>query len=271
MPLKQIIHWALFNLCFIACHVNANTFEEAKHSKSSLNVISGLSDNIRITSKHLNYDLQYRIYLPEPEHLSQPVPVIYFTDGHQYIHHANTVSVLNQLINSKKISPVIAVFIDPRDPDNYAINRRNEQFFCNQKYIDFVNEELIQLIDNTYNTINNSQKRLMWGVSFGGLNAACFGLLSHHTFRNFAIQSPALHPIANINDIYKQNPPPPLKVYLSTGTINDDEQTSQTFKRTLKSLGHQVKFKTTKQGHNWRNWTPMIDNILLYFFAQDAQ
>ncbi len=263
------IRLILICLSSVMFSVSANNIE--KIPKEIERLKTGLSNNIRISSEYLNYDLQYRVYLPKRDSSLTPMPVIYLTDGQGYINNGGLVDILDELIDSNQIEPVIAVFIDPRDPDDTSINRRNEQFFCNQKYINFVNLELIHKIDNTYNTAVSANKRLMWGLSFGGLNAACFGLLSHHTFRNLAIQSPALHPIPNLKSIYKKNPPPPLKVFLSTGTINDGEKVTRRFKAILRSTGHQVKYKSTKQGHNWRNWAPMLDNILLYFYGLPAQ
>jgi len=230
-------------------------------------IVEGLSDNHRISSKYLKYDLQYRVYLPKNYAKLTDLSVIYLTDGQSYIESGEFHLVLDKLIEENKIEPIMAVFIDPRDPDNLSINRRNYEFFCNEKYIEFVNLELIKTIEQQYKVTTDPQNRVMMGLSFGGLNAACFGLLSHHTFRNLVMQSPAMHPIPNINQIYQNSPPPPLNVYLSTGTINDGEKKTQRFKRMLKSTGHQVKFKSTKQGHNWRNWKPMLDNILLYFFS----
>ena len=44
------------------------------------------------------------------------------------------------MIAAGKIEPLIAVFLDNRDPANLAENRRNPQFFCNRKFIRFVSK-----------------------------------------------------------------------------------------------------------------------------------
>lgn len=230
---------------------------------------TGLSDNIRIASKHLTYQLQYRVYLPPNYHNLREISVVYLTDGQSYIHNGEFHLVMDRLIKNNKIEPIIAVFIDPRDPEDYSMNRRNYEFFCNGRYIDFVNNELIKEIEQNYNVSKDPHKRVMMGLSFGGLNAGCFGLLSHHTFRNIVMQSPAMHPIPNLLETYRESPPPPLNVYISTGTINDGEKQTQRFKRMLKQTGHKVRYKSTRQGHNWRNWRPMLDNILLYYFGKE--
>ncbi|NNE37608.1 MAG: hypothetical protein HKN08_04820, partial [Gammaproteobacteria bacterium] len=102
-----------------------------------------LTDNISIASKVLGYDLQYRIYLPAGHEARNEFPVMFLTDGHNYLRRGNMDMVLNDLIDTNQIEPVIAVFVDPRNPDNLKDNRRRRQFLCNEDYLIFYIEELI--------------------------------------------------------------------------------------------------------------------------------
>jgi len=102
------------------------------------NADSTLTDNIRISSDPLGYDLQYRVYLPDGYQSLENLPVMYVTDGQGYIRRGRMPVVLDRLIRAERIEPVIAVFVDPRDPDNNDINRRNQQFFCNPGYFSFL-------------------------------------------------------------------------------------------------------------------------------------
>jgi enterochelin esterase-like enzyme len=86
-----------------------------------------LSDNIRIDSKVLNYALQYRVYTPPNMKKTDKLPTIYLADGQWYISSGNMVEILNREIKPGNIKPVIAVFVDNRNPDNLSENRRNHQ------------------------------------------------------------------------------------------------------------------------------------------------
>ncbi|MDW8466111.1 MAG: hypothetical protein RML35_08025 [Chloroherpetonaceae bacterium] len=84
-----------------------------------------LSDNFRISSLRLGYTVQYRVYTPFGyERGAAQLPTIYVTDGHEYANDAmgSMVIVLDNLIAERRIRPVIAVFIDPRNPDNLSQN-----------------------------------------------------------------------------------------------------------------------------------------------------
>ena len=108
-----------------------------------------LSENIRITSDVLGYDLQYRVYLPNTANTDEKLPTIYITDGQSYAKRGRMVAALDKGIAEGTIKPVIAIFVDARDPDNLGNNRRNEQFFCKKDYVDFFTTELVPLVDQT--------------------------------------------------------------------------------------------------------------------------
>lgn len=226
-----------------------------------------LTEDRRISSEALGYDLQYRVYLPAGYESIEDLPVLYVTDGQSYIGQGKTPRVLDRLIESGKMRPVIAVFVDPRDPDNLESNRRNTEFFCNADYLHFFEEELIPALENEYPIASNRDHRTILGVSFGGLNAACFGLTGHRTFSGIAMHSPATHPIAGLHQMYTDTEKLPLKIFLSTGAPNDNTKSNRRFRTLLKDKGYALKYVETKEGHNWDNWRPLVDDVLLYFYA----
>ena len=98
---------------------------------------SVLTPDIRISSDVLGYDLQYRVYMPDGYEEKDKLPVLYLTDGQSYIQRGRVPRVMDRLIRLERIEPVIVVFVDPRDPDNLKVNRRNQQFACNVDYLKF--------------------------------------------------------------------------------------------------------------------------------------
>lgn len=229
-----------------------------------------LSPEIRISSVAMGYDIQYRVYLPEGIEADEKLPAIFITDGPMYIKQGRVPTVLNRLIASKKMRPVVAVFVDSRNPDNLSENRRNDEFFCNRSYLAFYTNDLIPAIEKAYPVQQTREGRTILGVSFGGLNAACFGLLGFDTFSGIAMHSPANHPIANLLPAYESEPRRPLKIFLSTGSPWDNTAANRKFRKILKEKGYEMKFIQTDKGHNWDNWRPLIDDVLLYFYGTDV-
>lgn len=227
---------------------------------------STLTADIRIASDALGYDLQYRVYSPDGYESRENLPVLYVTDGQSYIGKGQMPRVLDRLIEAERIEPVIVVFVDPRDPDKLRTNRRNQQFMCNAEYLKFFASELIPEIEMSYPAASDRRSRTILGVSFGGLNAACFGLMGHETFSGVAMHSPANHPVPELFSDYENAPARPLKFFLSTGEPNDNTRANRAFRKLLSGKGYPLKYIEVPYGHNWDNWKPLIDDVLLYFY-----
>ncbi len=228
-----------------------------------------LTDNIRVTSQQLGYDLQYRLYLPAGHEDLSDLPVIYVVDGQWYIETGEMHLTLDELIAARRIAPVIAVFVDNRDPDNLRYNRRNGQFFCNEDYIRFFTDELIPTIDADLNTRSAADSRVILGLSFGGLNSACLGLHAHDAIRGIAMQSPAMHPVRYIFSAYEDSTRMPIDVFLSSGNARDNEARTRRLRDILQDKGYPLKYIEVPFGHDWDNWKPLLDDVLLHYFAID--
>lgn len=229
-----------------------------------------VTEDIRIKSKLLGYDLQYRVYLPFGYEQMKNLPVIYVTDGHEYSHDdkGSMLIVLDNLIYKGLINPVIAVFIDPRDPDDLNMNRRESQFLMNERYLNFVCEELVPKIDAEYKTSKYSKDRAILGTSYGGVCATYFALMRSNVFHLVAIQSPAYGGAMKLDSIYKGVPKLPLKIFMSSGTINDGETLTRMVKSKYEQDGYEILYKEVNEGHSWGNWRALIDDMLIYFWGR---
>lgn len=231
---------------------------------------SSLSDNLRIESKQLGYALQYRVYLPAPIENLENLPVIYITDGQWYLDRGDMQRVLDKEIETGSIQAVAAVFVDSRNPDKLRKNRRTSEFMCNQRYALFFANELIPAIESNYPVSHLPSDRAILGVSFGGLNAACFGLMLPHVFSNIAMQSPASNEhVKVLSEQYSARQKLPLKIFFSTGTRKDNIISSRGFHEVLEQKGYDVTYIEVAQSHDWNNWKPLLDDVLLTFFSTD--
>jgi enterochelin esterase-like enzyme len=229
-----------------------------------------LTPDIRISSEALGYDLQYRVYQPANEHVGTNLAVLFVTDGQAYIKQGRMPRVLDKLIDAGEMEPIVVVFVDPRDPDNLRNNRRNDEFFCNRDYLAFYTDELIPTIENDYPVARHREKRGILGVSFGGLNAACFGTLGHTEFYAIGMHSPANHPVPQLLDVYEMKPTLPLRIFLSYGKPDDNTKANRRFRKLLQDKNYELKYIERQRGHDWSNWGPLIDDTLVYLFPATA-
>lgn len=229
---------------------------------------TSLTDNIRIKSEVLGYDLQYRVNAPVDFAGKKNLPVLFVTDGQSYIKNGKLPRQLNKLIKAGRIEPVVTVFVDARDPDDLSSNRRNSQFMCNKNYLEFFRRELIPEIEGNYPVSFEASGRTILGVSFGGLNAACFGLMGSDLFSGVGMHSPATHPVVSLMPAYEKLEKLPLKIFLTTGSPHDNSTSNRKFRSILRNKGYELKYIEVRAGHDWDNWRPLMDDVLLYFYGR---
>lgn len=231
---------------------------------------SSLTDNIRIESEQLGYQLQYRVYLPDNAESLTDLPVVFVTDGQWYLRQGEMKKVLDEEIESGRIKPVAAVFVDSSNPDNPRDNRRNSEFMCNKHYALFFANELIPAVVGSFPISHLPSERVIMGVSFGGLNAGCFGMMLPQIFPNIAMQSPASDKhVKVLTKQYREKDPLPLKIFFSNGTRRDNIKSSRAFHELLLEKGYDVTYIEVAQSHDWNNWGPLLDDLLQTFFSPD--
>lgn len=107
------------------------------------------------------------------------------------------------------------------------------------------------------------------GVSFGGINAACFGLLMPKVFNNLAMHSPASNKeVKIIAKLYEDHATLSLKVFLSVGNGNDSTAGVRKFRKVLESKNYNVTYREVPFGHETNNWRRLVDDALLTFFEK---
>jgi enterochelin esterase family protein len=224
--------------------------------------------DIILNSVLLGYQVSYSIYLP-PDYKGDGVyPVVYVTDGYEYMHErmGNMVMILNNLIHQKKIKPVVAVFIDHRAPADRSNNRRMRELAMNQKFLEFVTDELIPKVEKQYTISTDPSQRAILGTSMGGLTAAYFAFSKPDLFGLCGIQSPAFWFRPDIYTFCDNPEKPPVKTFMSTGTIHDTEEGARKMKDMLNKNTCTYEYREVNQGHSWGNWRDLIDDMLIYFF-----
>ncbi len=227
----------------------------------------GTLKNKTLYSSNVGSNYQITIYLPPGyDTLSQTrYPVAYFQDGSEYISLGRAVNVIDNLIDSSKIEPIIAVFVTPNNRnDEYAGNKRGQyQLF-------FVNE-LVPYIDNTYKTLSTPDKRLVMGDSFGGNISALISYNYPEVFGLCGLHSGAFWP--NNYEAYNliiNGPVKNIKWSLIWGTYESLFPNMRSFRDFLISNQYEIEWLERPEGHSWGLWRANIDRILEFCFPNSS-
>jgi len=212
-------------------------------------VIRGeLSDNRLIKSEKLGYSVNYRVYTPYNYAQNESLPVLYVTDGQDYADDAKgaLVIILDNLIYSGEMKPVIAVFVDPREPGKEAVNRRMKEYNCNQEFADFLDKELLPLIDQSYKTHDCPDDRGILGTSVGAINSAWLGAVKRDRFHILGMQSPAFN--KTVLDTFGKLDWFPFHVYMTTGVFNDTQEQALKMKKILEDNQVDFEYREVNEG-----------------------
>ena len=224
-----------------------------------------VSTVIYSTNVGTNYTLY--IYLPPGyDSLSAAAyPTVYFQDGSEYITLGKAVNVVDNLLDSGKIQPVICVFVKP--------NNRNEEYAgsLRNQYIAFFVSELVSYIDANYKTKDDPKERLVLGDSFGGNISALISYNNPEVFGLCGLHSAAFWP--NNYEAYNlivNGPFEDIKWCSVWGTYESLYINLRPFRDYLLSAGYELDWLERPEGHSWGLWRANIDRILEYFYPANS-
>jgi enterochelin esterase-like enzyme len=228
-----------------------------------------ITEDLLTHSNVLGYQVMYKIYTPPHYSTLKGLPIVYVTDGYEYLHPkmGNVVNMLDHLILQKKIRPIIAVFVDHREPVNRSNNRRMEELAINEKYLQFFTDELVPHVEGGLMVSGKPTDRGILGAQMGGLSAAYFAFSRPDVFGLCGIQSPSFNSRPKIYTICDSPESPKIKVSMTSGIINDASAGTRKMKAILENNACVYYYKEVNQGQSWGNWKNLVDDILIDFFG----
>ncbi len=247
-------------------------WEQSKWVKKNITQ-AGTLDTFIIESINLSREIEIIVYRPFGYENLNELPTIYITDGHEYINPqlGSMVEILDNLIEAEKIEPLIAIFIDPRNTNDRSKNLRADELTINSDFLEFVNTELLPVIDSSYNSSTNRARRAILGTSLGGLNASYFGANAGENFGNLMIQSPAYWYRKEIFELVENSKSKPIKVSMTTGLMHDTQADALKMKSLYESKEIPIQYIEVNEGHSWGNWQNLIDDQLIFLFPKPSK
>ena len=229
----------------------------------------GSIDTINFKSRLLGCSHPVMIYTPPGPRSDTTMPVLYVTDGGEYLERTSIANVLDNLIADRRVPPVTGVFVDPRlRLDAPATNRRMTEYAMSDTFVNFLTEELRPFLATTYHIASAPARTGILGASMGGLISTYAALRRPEVFGLCAAQSPAYQiGKGTIFNFIKSGNAFGTRFYLETGTMHDAESMSRRMRDALVRAGFTVRYIEVPEGHNWKNWSGHLSDILTTFWG----
>jgi len=178
-----------FIVLFLSCKNDSD--KNSTHTSTTIKTNAITIGTVHtLTSRVLGEDRKIVVSLPEGyEEGTSSYPVLYLTDGFQNIEHVK--GSVELLTRTGHMPPIIIVGIKSVDrvrDFTYTKSENDPKSGGAEKFLAFIESELIPYIDTNYRTNNY---KVLEGHSLGGLFAAATLMEKPNLFQGFIIMSPA--------------------------------------------------------------------------------
>lgn len=223
----------------------------------------GRVEAFEFESRLLGNRRQLHVYLPlgYDEDLVRRFPTLWVHDGGEYLTRGRLPTVLDNLIFSRALGPLIAIMVDPVV--------RGREYRANEEYATFLESELLPHLEGRYRTLAQREARGVMGASLGGLSAFSVALARPHLFSRVGGQSSAL-PLeeAKIATLLTRLSAR-ATFYLDVGTYEPRYlPTHRRIVAMLNALGYPCLFQQLVAGHNWTSWRAHLKDLLTFLWRQ---
>ncbi|MHA1939982.1 MAG: alpha/beta hydrolase-fold protein [Candidatus Thorarchaeota archaeon] len=246
---------------------------------SQENVSKGRVELHRLRSDILDNERRVWVYTPSGYTTKQNVKcgLVVLFDGLSYADKVPTPIILDNLLASGLVPPMVAVF-----PDSLGVSTRIRELILHSPFNEFLATELLPWIWENYSVTRNPEKVVVGGASAGGLAAAYAGLEHPELFGNILSQSgafsfgrPGEEGYEWITHQFAMREKLPLKFYLDAGSLETKSLrdigdapnlilSNQNLVSVLQEKGYVVHYHEFSGGHDYISWKGTFPEGLLY-------
>lgn len=216
-----------------------------------------------IHSTVLNNTRAYKVYLPPTyDSLKGSYPLLLFHDGLEYLSLAQAQNTLDYLIASKKIRPIIGLFVPPIDRyDEYNGKKKKE-------FAEFIIQELLPLIDLQFATNNSPTERGTIGASSGGNISLYLGTNYPEVFGKIAAQSSSVEEV--VFKTVERSPKKNIRIYMDVGRYDIPEiiDWTERLATILEEKKYPLEYRRWNEGHSWGMWRDHLAEPLVFLFGE---
>ncbi len=187
---------------------------------------------------------------------SPRAPLLVFNDGGDYLRLAVARIILDNLIGSRTIRPLNALFVNPV--------RRNKEYWLNDRYLRMVFDELLPQVFKKYGLTPDTLG--FGGASLGG-EIALYALRDYGKRLDFVFSQSGALGIEHekLLDILQALPRIETKIYVSYGIFENVQKEHARLQSILETKKVQYRMQEFPEGHNWGNWRGHLKDVLTFF------
>jgi enterochelin esterase-like enzyme len=230
----------------------------------------------KLSSAILKEERAFSVYTPagyDPKGGTHGLLILF--DGEAYRSDVPTPTILDNLVASKKIHPLVALLVD-------SGKTRDRDLQCSAPFADFLAKELVPWARQRYRFSADPKQTIVGGSSYGGLSAACCAFRYPEVFGNVLSQSgsfgyyPGWHgddqtdssPFGWLIRQFVTTRKLPIRFYLEAGLFETNNHgdilpQNRRLRDVLEAKGYPVVYSEFAGGHEYLNWRGSLADGLI--------
>ncbi len=236
----------------------------------------GQIETLAVDSAAFGGERTITVYLPG-DHSPGPYPTVYLHDGSDLLEFASLATVLDNLIGSGAIQPLVAVLMDPVD--------RSREYTGLEEHARFVGEEVVPLVTERFLDGDDAGHRIIGGASLGAIATLSTAWRFPDLFDDAVLMSgsfvralggpwergPIFEPVITFMDTFLTEPRAGVaRAWVGCGEFEALADDNRAFVPVLSTAGIDVEYVETADGHHWVNWRNMLGQALQQFVSAEG-
>ncbi len=233
----------------------------------------GTLETMTVRSDTHDADVEVRVYLPARLQKTRRYPLLVAFDGEDYRKYCDLETVLDNLIHRYEIPPLVVAL--SQSPDRFT------DYTASDDHARFVAEELLPGLSSQLPLLDDPSDRGLMGASLGAVAALWTAWKHPGTFGKLLLQSgsfrfndtgyeefhPALGPVVEFVNAYRENPAAVAeRVFVTCGRYESLIADNRALQTPLAQSGMRVRYRESRDGHNWENWRDRLRESLSWLF-----
>ncbi len=210
------------------------------------------------------------VYLPDGFPDGGPYPLAVLHDGSDLIEYASVDTVLDNLIGTGSVAPLVAVLLDPID--------RNHEYAGDPRHTRFVLDEVLTHADRKLHVATDPGLRILGGCSLGAVATLATAAAQPGSFSSLMMLSgsfvtslggpwgrtgPVFERVVATMDAFFDSPVRPAdRAWMACGAYEGLAADNRALVPALREKGMDVHYEEPPDGHHWVGWRNSIGTAL---------
>jgi len=239
---------------------------------------TGELTRFKVTSKALGNEREVLVYTPAGWKLGGAAyPLVVMFDGAPAVARLGLPIVLDELIATRQLPPVVVLIVDNVD--------RDKELPGNAAFADFVALDLVPWVRRGFHATDDPRRTVIAGISYGGIAAAFAAGRHPAVYGNVLSQSgsywwapdDSAEGEAHVRD-YAARPRLPLRFWIEIGTFEhggirpgyDPLVANRHMRDVLMARGYDVAYREFVGAHDWACWRGTLGDGLIALVARPS-